>query len=33
VSGQTGVGGAATEERLLEEGAKHGLATPSRARR
>jgi ribokinase len=29
----TAVGGAVTEERLLEEGAKHGLATPSRARR
>ena len=28
----TAVGGAATEERLLEEGAKHGLARPSRAR-
>jgi hypothetical protein len=24
--------GAVTEERLLEEGAKHGLARPSRAR-
>jgi sugar/nucleoside kinase (ribokinase family) len=28
----TAVGGAVTEERLLEEGAKHGLARPSRAR-
>jgi ribokinase len=28
----TATGGACTEERLLEEGAKHGLATPSRAR-
>ena len=28
----TAVGGASTEERLLEEGAKHGLARPSRAR-
>ena len=28
----TATGGAATEERLLEEGAKHGLARPSRAR-
>jgi sugar/nucleoside kinase (ribokinase family) len=27
----TAVGGASTEERLLEEGAKHGLARPSRA--
>jgi hypothetical protein len=25
-------GGAVREERLLEEGAKHGLARPSRAR-
>jgi ribokinase len=28
----TATGGAATEERLLEEGAKHGLSRPSRAR-
>jgi sugar/nucleoside kinase (ribokinase family) len=28
----TAVGGAVSEERLLEEGAKHGLARPSRAR-
>jgi sugar/nucleoside kinase (ribokinase family) len=28
----TAVGGAVREERLLEEGAKHGLARPSRAR-
>ena len=28
----TATGGAASEERLLEEGAKHGLARPSRAR-
>ena len=28
----TATGGAVTEERLLEEGAKHGLARPSRAR-
>ena len=28
----TAVGGAVNEERLLEEGAKHGLARPSRAR-
>ena len=28
----TATGGAVREERLLEEGAKHGLARPSRAR-
>jgi ribokinase len=28
----TATGGASTEERLLEEGARHGLSTPSRAR-